>query len=111
MNKKAAADRSVPTLTDIVEDEHPAAPAHDAADESDLAGSTIPDLETVIAEMQTRLASSTYALTDELMRTAFAELEATVFRQISSRLRQQLPELIDAIIREHLSKREEPDNE
>jgi hypothetical protein len=99
-------EKDIPTLTDIVEDMIEAAARESEAD-AELAGSTIPDLETVIAELQTRIASSTYALTDELMRTAFAELEANVFRQISSRLRQQLPELIDSVIREHLTQREQ----
>jgi hypothetical protein len=99
-------EKDIPILTDIVEDLIEA-DAQESQAESDLAGSTIPDLETVIAELQTRIASRTYALTDELMRTAFAELEANVFRQISSRLRQQLPELIDAVIREHLTAREQ----
>jgi hypothetical protein len=101
----AKKEKDIPVLTDIVEDVIDER-SEDAEDISDLAGSTIPDLETVIAELQTRIASSTYALTDELMRTAFAELEANVFRQISSRLRQQLPELIDAVIREHLTQHE-----
>ena len=95
--------KEIPVLTDIVD-----SLGEESADidDSDLAGSTIPDLETVIAELQTRLASRTYALTDELMRTAFSELEANIFRQISSQLRQQLPELIDTVIREHLTRQE-----
>lgn len=99
-------EKDVPILTDIVEDLIEEQPPESEA-QADLAGTTIPDLETVIAELQTRIASSTYALTDELMRTAFAELEANVFRQISSRLRQQLPELIDSVIREHLTQHEQ----
>ena len=65
----------------------------------------IDDVETVIAELQTRIASHTYELTDELMRAAFSDLEAKVFRQISTNLRQQLPELIDSVVREHLLER------
>ena len=96
----APSEKEIPLLTDIVEETEPS--DAEAAEMEELGGSTITDLETVIAEMQTRLASKTYALTDELMRAAFAELEANVFRQILSELRQQLPELIDAVIREHL---------
>ena len=58
--------------------------------------------DTLIAELQTKLASRTYALADELMRSAFAAMEATLFEQISARLRRELPELIDATLREHL---------
>lgn len=63
------------------------------------------DVETVIAELQTRIASHTYELTDKLMRAAFADIEAKVFQQISTNLRQQLPELIDSVVREHLIER------
>ena len=65
----------------------------------------IADIDTVVAELQTRIASHTYELTDELMRAAFAEIEAKVFRQISTRLREQLPEMIDSVVREELLER------
>jgi hypothetical protein len=98
----ALGDKNIPLLTDVV--------AESVTDEE-----TSPrdeplkseDIEAVIAELQTRIASGTFALTDELMRSAFAEMEASIFRQISSRLRQELPELIDSIIREQLSKDED----
>jgi hypothetical protein len=38
----------------------------------------------------------------------FAEMEATLFAQISGKLRRQLPELIDATLREHFEARSEP---
>ena len=37
-----------------------------------------------------------------LLHNAFAEMEAKLFAQISARLREELPELIDRILREHL---------
>ena len=107
----AREENEIPLLTDIVDDAGDSQ-SEPAADEDDAMGSTIPDLETVIAELQTRIASQTFALTDDLMRTAFAEIEANVFRQISSRLRQQLPELIDSVLREHLEQqRQDSDDE
>lgn len=60
------------------------------------------DLEALIAELQTELAARTFELTDEIMRKAFAEMEASIFEQISGRLRQELPELIDLLLREQL---------
>ena len=42
---------------------------------------------------------------------AFAEMEATLFAQISGKLRRQLPELIDATLREHFDARSEPRGE
>ena len=60
------------------------------------------DKEALIAELQTQIAASAFTLTDEIMRKAFAEMEASIFEEISSRLRTELPELIDAILRERL---------
>jgi hypothetical protein len=59
--------------------------------------------ETLIAELQTEIAASMFALTDEIMRRAFAEMEAAVFEQISARLRSELPEMIDALLRARLA--------
>ena len=66
------------------------------------------DRESLIAELQTELAANTFELTDEIMRKAFAEMEASVFEQISSRLRRDLPELIDMLLRERLG--QDPDD-
>lgn len=80
-------DINIPTLTDVIR------------------GTSVPlnvDRDTLIAELQTKLASRTYSLADELLRSAFASMEATLFEQISARLRSELPELIDATLREHL---------
>ena len=80
-------DINIPTLTEVIR------------------GTSAPvtvDRDTLIAELQTKLASRTYSLADELLRSAFASMEATLFEQISARLRSELPELIDATLREHL---------
>ena len=63
------------------------------------------ELDALLAEVQTKLASRTYKLADELLRSSFAELEAALFEQISGKLRRQLPELIDATLREHFETR------
>jgi hypothetical protein len=63
-----------------------------------------PDIEAVIAELQTRLAARTFALAEEIMQTAFADVEAKIREQISARLRRELPELIDSLLREHLGR-------
>jgi hypothetical protein len=82
-------DRAIPVLTDI-------------ADVDDDARAYPTRTDELVAELQTRLASETFALAEELMRTAFAEMEAHLLEQISSRLREALPDLIDSILREHL---------
>jgi hypothetical protein len=65
------------------------------------------DTEALIAELQTRMAAATFALTEELMRAAFAEMEARLLEQVSENLRRQLPELLDQLLREHLSNESE----
>src|SRR5690606_29850390 len=85
-------DAGIPVLTEVVygleDEESPGYPSR---------------TETLVAELQTRLASETFALAEDLMRSAFAEMEAHLFEQISRRLREKLPDLIDSILREHLA--------
>lgn len=61
------------------------------------------ELETLIAELQTRLAASMFDLTEQLLRSAVAEMEAALYAQVTAQLRQQLPELIDRVLREQFS--------
>jgi hypothetical protein len=89
-------NRKVPILTDVISPDGRSADAADAT--SDPRGH---DIEAVIAELQTRLAAKTFALADELMQTAFADMEAKIREQISARLRRELPELIDSLLREY----------
>ncbi len=93
MGKEATSHTDIPVLTDVISDDE-ATRAGDAAASVDNAS--------LIAELQTQLASSAYALTEQLLHNAFAEMEAALFAQISAQLRQELPELIDRILREHL---------
>lgn len=85
---------NIPVLTEIIA-------------ELGESGTSAQDLETLIAELQTALAARSFALTEELLRSAFAELEASLYEQISSRLRRELPELIDDVLRQHLSREAE----
>lgn len=82
------AERNIPVLTDVI------------ANASSLPPS---EQDQLIAELQTRLASRTFALTEELLRTAVAEMEAHLIEQVATQLRRELPEIIDATLREHLS--------
>ena len=59
-------------------------------------------METLIAELQTKLSADAFALTEKLLRSAISEMEATLFEKVLNRLRQDLPELVDTILREHL---------
>ena len=83
-------ETNIPVLTDVIR------------------GATLPALnrDALIAELQTKLASRTFALAEELLRSSFNAMEAALFEQISARLRRELPELIDATLREHLDSAE-----
>lgn len=97
----AVSDNKIPLLTDVVSESS-------SAEDFAVRGDTrIRNVEALIAELQTQIASRTFELTDELMRAAFAEMEAGIFQQISSRLRQELPELIDSIIREQIERNQD----
>jgi hypothetical protein len=60
------------------------------------------DRQILIAELQTEIAAHTFTLADKILRSAFAEMEASIFQQISGRLRRELPEMIDELLRERL---------
>jgi hypothetical protein len=65
------------------------------------------ELDALLAEVQTNLAARTFRLADDLVRSALKEVEATLFAQISGKLRHALPELIDATLREHFETRDD----
>jgi len=90
----------IPVLTDVITDDEKtgAATAQPLFDENRL------------AELQTELASRSFELTDQLLHSAFQEMEASLFEQVSNRLRNELPELIDQILREYLEVSPDPDD-
>ena len=93
MPDESTSTADIPLLTDIVE--------------QDASLETIPtvlpaDMEALIAELQTKLSADAFALTEKLLRSAISEMEATLFEQVLNRLRQDLPELVDTVLREHL---------
>ena len=63
------------------------------------------DLDRLLAEVQTRLAARTFRLTEELLLSALAETQATLYEQVSAKLRARLPELIEATLREYFESR------
>jgi GTPase Era involved in 16S rRNA processing len=94
-------NRKIPILTDVIS---PDGPNADAADS--FSAPSERDIEAMIAELQTNLAARMFALADELMQTAFADMEARIREQISARLRRELPELIDSLLREYWGREE-----
>ena len=87
-----ASKSPIPILTDVVNETRAGGESADPH-----------AIETLIAELQTQLSASAFALAEQILRSAFAEMEANLQEQITARLRQELPELIDRVLREHLS--------
>lgn len=94
-----ASKSPIPVLTDVVPEET----SRDAG-----VAALSQDTETLIAELQTQLSAHAFALAERILHSAFTELEADLREQITVRLRQELPELIDKILREHLYADEDP---
>jgi len=79
-------EEAIPTLTDIVDlDSTALSPEESAA---------------VRAEITARVLK----LADELLHEASREIEAVLFERVCDRLRAQLPELVDAVLRERGSR-------
>jgi len=93
MSDESTASADIPVLTDVVTDE-----PITSTEPADIPS----DIETLIAELQTELSVGAFALTEQLLHVAFSEIEATLFEQVLNRLRQELPELVDTVLREHL---------
>jgi Zn-dependent M32 family carboxypeptidase len=81
--------RDIPILTETVE---PSVPALSA------------DAKAVHAAILTE----TLELADSLLHQAAKDIEATLFERVFDRLRAQLPELVDRILREHAATQEGP---
>lgn len=61
--------------------------------------------ENQLAELHAELAARIQDLADQLMHTAFQQIEATIFEQVSNRLRTELPGLIEGILKNYLPPR------
>ncbi len=89
-----AEKHDIPVLTDMID-------ASDTGSEEVLQEPISTIGESQMTELQTELASRSFDLTDQLLHAAFQEMEAALFEQVSNRLRKELPELIDRILRDH----------
>ncbi len=89
---ESTASADIPLLTDVV--------AQDP--KSATSAAELPsDVETLIAELQVKLSAKAFALMERSLHAAFSQMEATLFEQVLHRLRQDLPELVDTVLREH----------
>jgi hypothetical protein len=87
MNPNGTPDDDVPTLTDAVEMDG-ASPAPRAC------SAAFPDLNTA-------LVARIHDLAESLVHQSCRELEAVLLERIADRLKAELPDLIDRILREH----------
>ena len=81
MNPDGQDPRDIPILTDMVEED----PAPALID---------------IKALQSSVVAETLKLADSLLHQAARDIEATLFEHVFDRLRAELPELVDRIIRE-----------
>ena len=92
------------------DESRPAAPVLDSpvADPGDvpllLEAETPPPriTEEELATVQAELSGLTRDLADRLLDHAMRDMEATLVEQVSNRLREELPGLIERVLREHL---------
>ena len=85
-------DRSrIPVLTDAVLRPRPA--------DGDGARPALTEAE--LAELQTRIAARSFQLVESLLHSVSKEMEAMLFDEVVSRLRNELPDLIDQVLHEH----------
>jgi hypothetical protein len=75
--------RDIPVLTEVVDQDGAAAAPFD------------------LKALQSALTSETLKLADSLLHQAVKDIEATLFERVYDRLRAELPELVDRIVREH----------
>jgi Zn-dependent M32 family carboxypeptidase len=80
--------RDIPILTDAVREAPPATSSFDAK------------------AVHAAILTETLELADSLLHQAARDIEATLFERVLDRLRAQLPELVDRILREHAAARE-----
>jgi Zn-dependent M32 family carboxypeptidase len=58
--------------------------------------------------MHAAILSETLELADSLLHQAAKDIEATLFERVFDRLRAQLPELVDRVLREHAAAQAAP---
>lgn len=91
----------IPVLTDVVVRHEPPEYSNVVVLER---RPTLPS-ETVLAALQADVVARALNLTDELLHNAAREMEAVMFERVLDRLREALPELVSAAIRDHLQPR------
>jgi Zn-dependent M32 family carboxypeptidase len=85
---------------------------HDPRDIPILTETAVKSVETSLSfdakAVHAAILTETLELADSLLHQAAKDIEATLFERVFDRLRAQLPELVDRILREHAAAQEEP---
>ncbi len=89
----SASDDDIPVLTSVVR----RAARAPGADE--------------LAELEVRLTTASLDLADRLIHSAFREMEAAMFEQVSNRLRAELPGIVAGILAEHFDRTDDDSND
>ena len=69
---------------------------------------SVPALSADAKAVHAAILTETLELADSLLHQAAKDIEATLFERVFDRLRSQLPELVDRILREHAATQEGP---
>jgi len=91
MDPESHDPRDIPILTDAVEKDVRASLPFD------------------IKAMHAAIVTETLELADSLLHQAAKDIEAILFERVIDRLRAQLPELVDRVLREHTAGPENPE--
>jgi len=87
----------IPVLTDVVEDEEPTTPL--LRDATTPAG---PEVVTIPQELLSEtLTERIAALTDRLLRDASADIHATLVNKVWEKLREEIPAIVAAALKEN----------
>jgi Zn-dependent M32 family carboxypeptidase len=84
---------------------------HDPRDIPILTETAMPSVPALSADakaVHAAILTETLELADSLLHQAAKDIEATLFERVFDRLRAQLPELVDRILREHAATHEGP---
>jgi Zn-dependent M32 family carboxypeptidase len=85
---------------------------HDPRDIPILTETVVKSVETSLSfdakAVHAAILTETLELADSLLHQAAKDIEATLFERVFDRLRAQLPELVDRILREHAAAQEKP---
>ena len=85
---------------------------HDPRDIPILTDAVAESIETSLSldakAVHAAILTETLQLADSLLHQAAKDIEATLFERVFDRLRTELPELVDRILREHAAIQEDP---